>query len=265
MTGSEMLGFEHLTEQPGQAISLEQLDRTQHRYLWCADYASGKDVLEAACGSGLGLPYLASKARSLIAGDIDPELLIKARRMAPGCRIEHFPAEKLPVPDNSMDCVILLEAIYYLKSTEMFVRECQRVLRPGGMVLIVSANKDLFDFTPSPLSTRYLGVSELNELFLLHGFRTEFFGYGDTTKVPRRQRYLRFGKWLASKLQLVPGSLQKRASLKRLYFGQLTKMPERILPLPPGGKYVMPSPLASDRPDKRYKVIYAAARKPIEI
>ena len=49
----------------------------------------------------------------------------------------------MPYKDNSIDVIILFEAIYYLPSVEKFVSECWRILRDRGKVLIATANKDL--------------------------------------------------------------------------------------------------------------------------
>jgi len=82
----------------------------------------------------------------------------------------------MPFGDKSEDMIILFEAIYYIPDAKKFVEEYARVLRPGGKVLIATANKDLYDFNPSPHSYIYYGVVELNDLFARHGFETEFFG-----------------------------------------------------------------------------------------
>ena len=51
-----------------------------NRYYWAGEYCRDKDVVEAACGSGQGLGYLAGIARSLEAGDYSDEILSIARR-----------------------------------------------------------------------------------------------------------------------------------------------------------------------------------------
>ena len=83
----------------------------------------------------------------------------------------------MPFEDHSADAVILFEAIYYLPAVEQFVDECRRVLRPRGLVLIATANKDLYDFNPSPHSHAYYGVVELYRLFAERGFAPECSGH----------------------------------------------------------------------------------------
>ena len=76
--------YVHVTERPGQPASRLQLEMLQARYAWAAEQARGKDVLEAGCGAGMGLPVLAEAARSVQAGDVDPENLRAARAACAG-------------------------------------------------------------------------------------------------------------------------------------------------------------------------------------
>ena len=47
-----------VTERPGQLASRMQLEMMEARYAWAAEHSREKDVLEAACGAGMGLPVL---------------------------------------------------------------------------------------------------------------------------------------------------------------------------------------------------------------
>src|SRR3990167_7027566 len=120
------LNFTTVTELSGDSVSAEQVDRMAHRYYWAAEYCRNKDVLEVACGTGQGLGYLASVARSVRAGDITASLVSQAQKYY-GDRvcITEMDAHQLPFESNSFDVIILFEAIYYLASAEQFVDECQ--------------------------------------------------------------------------------------------------------------------------------------------
>jgi SAM-dependent methyltransferase len=252
--------FLKVTELPGEEISGEQLERLCHRYFWAADYVRGVDVLEAACGGGPGLRYIASLARTVAAGDYSPEVLSRARSHI-GNRVELrvFDAQEMPYADASFDVVILFEALYYLPSAIRFLDETKRVLRPGGSLLISSANKDLYDFNPSPRSTVYYGVAELADLLDRAGFQSDFFGYMDVSKVSLRQRVLRPIKKIAVDLNLMPKTMAGKKLLKRMVFGEMVPMPEAIAKgMVP---YVPPEKIGPDRPDLTHKVYYCAARK----
>ena len=252
--------FVSVTEMEGQGISTEQLHRTCHRYHWAARMAAGKDVLEVACGSGPGLGVLATQARSVVAGDISPEVLARAKATyGDRFNLSVFPASPLPFADDSFDLVLMFEALYYLPDVTEFFLEAARVLRPGGALLIVTANKDLFDFTPSPFSQRYLGTVELATELAALGFTTSFGGLTDVSTVSLRQRILRPVKLLASRLGLVPKTMHGKEMLKKLFFGSMTVMPADIASV--AYDYEELNPIDPTQPDRRHKVIYCEARR----
>ncbi len=249
-----------MTELAGDEVSQEQVQRICNRYYWAGEYCIGKDVLEAACGTGQGLGYLAKYARTLIAGDYSQEILNIARsHYQDRMNLYQFDAQKMPFSDNCFDIVIMFEAIYYLQDAAKFVSECQRVLRPSGKVLIVTANKDLFDFNPSPYTFKYYGSVELFELFSKRGFSVELFGDTPLDKISLRQKVLRPIKKLASSLHLIPGSMEAKKFLKRIMFGQLVRMPAEI----EKGmvEYIPPATISHLCPDVKHKVIYCIAKK----
>ncbi len=252
--------FVDVTEIEGQQISAEQLFRTCHRYHWAANLAAGKDVLEVACGAGQGLGLLLQKAKTVVAGDYSPEVLETAKR-AFGNRLplSVFGAEELPFANASFDVILMFEALYYVPSPDRFFAEAQRVLRPGGMLLVVTANKDLFDFTPSPFSHRYLGVVELQTELGQYGFTCEFFAMIDARTVPIRQRILRPVKTLVTKLGLIPKTMHGKTWMKKLFFGEMAVMPADLADTPID--YPDPSPINGHIPDITHKVIYCLARK----
>lgn len=247
-----------VTEIAGDEVTQEQVDRLCNRYYWAGQYCRGKDVVEAACGSGQGLGYLAGISKSLEAGDYSDEILSIVRQHYGECiALRQFDAQNIPFEDSLKDVIILFEAIYYIPDAEKFVRECARVLRPGGKVLIATANKDLFDFNPSPHSYRYYGVVELNDLFARHGFETEFFGDTPIGDVSIRQRILRPVKKLAVMLRVMPKTTGGKKWLKRIVFGGLVEMPAEIDT--DTARYVEPDRISGLVPDKMHKVIYCVA------
>lgn len=254
--------FFEVTELAGTGISVEQLQRMSHRYHWAAQYCRNKDVVEAGCGCGQGLGIIGSVAQTLEGGDFSGRILDIARRhYGDRARLAEFDAQSLPFADASKDVIILFEAIYYVPEATRFVQECHRVLRPGGHVLIATANKDLDDFNPSPLSHRYYGAVELHELFRRVGFDVNLFGYLPADEVSWRQRVLRPLRKAAVALGFMPKTMTGKRLLKRLVFGALVPMPTE-LPLRME-EYAPPVPLPADKPDRTHKVVYCCATMPM--
>ena len=163
------------TELPGRNISLDTLQIIAHRYYWVSQLVSEKEVLEVGCGPGLGLGCLSRQAKRVIGGDITKDSLTLARKhYASRVEIACMDAHRLPVKDNCLDVVVSLASIIYMDLPSFF-DECYRVLRPGGMLIINTPNKDIPGFLPSQLSHQYYSVPELCLLLNQHNFETEVF------------------------------------------------------------------------------------------
>jgi ubiquinone/menaquinone biosynthesis C-methylase UbiE len=250
--------FHDLTETPGQNGSAEQLQRMFTRYRFALSYCAGKDVLEIACGAGQGLGYLAKQTRTVWGGDYT-ESLLRVAQAHYGSRIPllRLDAHHLPVRDGSFDVILLYEALYYLSNPREVFREFRRVLKPGGTVLITLPNRSLPDFHPSPLSIRYYTPPELKALMEPLGFRATFYGDTLVDYSTLRNRILAFVKSMVVKMNLMPKTLKGRERLKRLIYGELKPIPAELEEN--GFSYEKPKPIASERPDWQYRVLFAVA------
>jgi 2-polyprenyl-3-methyl-5-hydroxy-6-metoxy-1,4-benzoquinol methylase len=93
-------------------------------------------VLEMAAGSGSFARRLAELGFSVEACDLYPEQF-----RVPEIRVTFADlSERLPFDDASFEYLSCLEGIEHLEDQFAFVRECWRVLRPGGRVLISTPN-----------------------------------------------------------------------------------------------------------------------------
>lgn len=271
--------YVQVTEIAGDEVTQEQIDRLCNRYYWAGQYCADKDVVELACGTGQGLGYLKGIAKTMEGADYsEPILSIARKHYSDRVTLRQFDAQDMPYEDQSKDVLILFEAIYYLPDAEKFVKECTRVLRPGGRVLIATANKDLFDFNPSPYSHKYFGVVELNGLFGKFGFQTEFFADAPVAKVSLRQKILRPIKKIVVSLGIMPKSMAGKKLLKKLVFGGLLEMPAEIGPQitqigADSGKevgeenvyrgyYQVPDSISCKEKNASHKVIYCMATLP---
>jgi ubiquinone/menaquinone biosynthesis C-methylase UbiE len=249
--------YRDVTERSGEPATRGQIADMAHRYHWAASQSAGRRVLEVACGTGQGLGILATRAASVVACDLDADNVAEALRThGERFSVRVSDALSLPVEDGTVDAVVLFEAIYYLADPSAFLRECRRVLSPSGIVLLSTTNPDLFDFSPSPLSRRYYGASELALLFESSGFRPKLFGYGRTEGLPLRQRLLRPVKVAARTLGLVPRTMRGKALVRRLLFGRLPVMPRDLTSVAPPSDE--PLPLGNDTPDRVHRYLYAA-------
>lgn len=67
--------------------------------------------------------------------------MVESRKLAPDAPVVCCDLKQpLPYRDGSFDAVLLSEVVEHLHETPELLRECLRVLRPGGYVLITTPN-----------------------------------------------------------------------------------------------------------------------------
>ena len=251
--------YVHVTEVAGDDVSSEQVQRMYTRYSFARAYSQGKDVLELGCGSGQGLGLLASVARSVVGGDYSWPLLKGSKdHYKDRIPLVRLDAQVLPVKDETIDVVILFEAVYYLGDVETFAKECLRVLRPGGYILICNPNKDLPDFNPSPHSYRYFSACDFVGLLKPFGLELECFGDCEVDYGNPKQRFLAFIKRTMVRLDLMPKTMAGKKLFKRLVFGKLIPLPAELTE---GPACQLPCSIDSTSTNLSHKVIFAVAHK----
>ncbi|HVS90639.1 MAG TPA: class I SAM-dependent methyltransferase [Mucilaginibacter sp.] len=114
-----------------------------HRYALVMPFAEDKVVLDIACGEGYGSKLIASKAREVIGVDIDGETIktAQSKYKASNLSYKQGSADKMPIPDSSVDLVASFETIEHHDKHDEMMQEVKRVLKPGGSLIISSPEK----------------------------------------------------------------------------------------------------------------------------
>lgn len=125
--------FDHITD-------LYAFERRHHAVL---PYLKGK-ILNVGAGTGI-LKHLEDSTSYALYMDLSFNMCnVIKRKNARYILCGH--AEALPFPDNSFDTVVSLEMVYYLKSPGRFFKEAYRILNPGGVLVVTSANHSIAKF-----------------------------------------------------------------------------------------------------------------------
>lgn len=105
--------------------------------LWAAALWDDRDVLDLGCGSGHWLPTYLGRARSVTGVEPDLTLLPLAQSRDPAARVLPGSAEHIPLPDASVDVVHARFAYFFPPGCDAGLTEVLRVLRPGGVLVVI--------------------------------------------------------------------------------------------------------------------------------
>jgi SAM-dependent methyltransferase len=139
--------------------------RHEAAYEFLLPYAAVRLLLEVGCGEGYGTARFADVAGRVIGLDYDARTVIHAGARYREATFVGANLAALPVRDASMDVVAALQVIEHVWDHPQFVRECRRVLRPGGTLLVTTPNRLTFSLgravPVNPYHTREFTAGEL--------------------------------------------------------------------------------------------------------
>lgn len=120
-----------------------------HRYCIAADFARGRKVIDLGSGEGYGSYYMSQFAESVTGVDIDPHAVEDARLKYKRDNLTYLEgsADKIPCGDHSFDLFVSYETIEHIEKEmqKKFLHEIKRVLKPGGMLIISTPDKQRTD------------------------------------------------------------------------------------------------------------------------
>ena len=124
-------------------VSAEELAELPH----LLKIGAGSNVLEIGCGAGGCALHFAATIGGRVTGiDVNAhgiraaEHAAELRQLAERARfLEHNAAEPLPFPDETFDAAYSNDAFCHIPNRPSLLRDCRRVLRPGGRLLFSDA------------------------------------------------------------------------------------------------------------------------------
>jgi len=106
-----------------------------------AELRGDERVLDVATGGGHTALAFAPHVREVVASDLTPDMLAAAGDLIQGRGVENVSfeladAEDLPFADENFDVVTCRIAAHHFPDPKSFIREVDRVLKPGGTFLL---------------------------------------------------------------------------------------------------------------------------------
>jgi ubiquinone/menaquinone biosynthesis C-methylase UbiE len=114
------------------------------KFLERAGVEVGGTILDAGCGGG-GMPVsLAEEARRVVGVDLkdrfrDAGIRLGRERELPNVSFAVADGQALPFPDGVFDLLLSHAVIEHVADATRYLRECARVLRPGGWMYLSTA------------------------------------------------------------------------------------------------------------------------------
>jgi protein-L-isoaspartate O-methyltransferase len=153
-----------------------------HRYLWAAQLARGRRVLDLGSGEGFGAAILADLAADVVGVDID-EAAVEHSQLnygRAGLAFKVGSATDLsPFEPGTFDLVVAFEVIEHLAEQEQVMTEIGRVLRDNGTLVISTPDRRAYAQSSgnhNPFHVRELSLEEFVSLIGTQFEHVEVFG-----------------------------------------------------------------------------------------
>lgn len=119
------------------------------RYSFACRHVKNLNVLDIASGEGYGTHAISKVAKRVVGVDISADAVAHAK-IKYGHDYRVGSADRIPVESTSLDAVISFETIEHVPEPRRFVEEVFRVLRPDGLFLVSTPNKDVYHKGQAP-------------------------------------------------------------------------------------------------------------------
>jgi ubiquinone/menaquinone biosynthesis C-methylase UbiE len=115
-------------------------------YQFASQFVGGKNVLDCGCGTGYGTALFAdSGANTALGIDLSGDAIgfATSRFVRPNLSFRVMDAQQFALPNAEFDMVYSSENLEHLPNPEANLAEIRRVLRPGGMLVLGTPNKEM--------------------------------------------------------------------------------------------------------------------------
>lgn len=131
------------TTKINSVTSLENglLGRTKLLYNWMSD---GEVYLDVGCSNGEVIGSVGKRCAKAVGIDIDERTMSEAKRNNPDFEFVLGSADNLPFDDETFTLVSMLDVLEHVPRPEESLNEINRILKPGGHLVISVPHKGSF-------------------------------------------------------------------------------------------------------------------------
>ncbi len=167
---------------PGVAGEEYWFARHEAAYRWLvttyAEELTGGVVVEAGSGEGYGAQMLIEAgARTVLALEYDEAAVAHAGSAYPGVTTLRANLADVPVADARVDVLVTMQVVEHLWDLRGFLRDCARVLRPAGRIVVTTPNRPIFspglrrgEKPTNPFHVEEFDADQLHDLLREAGF-----------------------------------------------------------------------------------------------
>lgn len=162
---------------------------------WFTNFIEFQDkVLDLGSGNGQNAIKVASIAKQVVGAEIDDDLIKIAKKSLNYKNVSKITFVKanlenqLPFKDESFNKIIFLDVLEHLVRRDQILKECRRILKRGGLIMIGVPNSQTswkkFQRSASVCSFSdpdhkiEFSESSISKLLAKHGYKIIHFGYG---------------------------------------------------------------------------------------
>ncbi len=136
--------------------------RKKRNTMYLHDRRPGR-LLDVGCGAGNFLALMQSKGWDVEGQEVDHKASETALKTY-GIRIRVGRLEDIGYPDDNFDAVVMSHVIEHINDPIAILKECRRILKPGGMLVVVTPNVESFGHRY--FKSSYLGLDPPRHLYL---------------------------------------------------------------------------------------------------
>lgn len=185
-TGRVAMASDNFTgERPGWGEDFDY-DEARHlaAYLFAADLAKGRSVLDAGCGEGFGTQTLTATATRVTGVDYSEDAIAfcRTRWERPGLTFRRVDLTAPGDFDQQFELVLNFQVVEHVADPQRFLVDLRARIAPGGQLMLTTPNQ-LQTFSENPYHLREYTKEELGELLGKVFSKVEILGMHGNEKV----------------------------------------------------------------------------------